>query len=151
LAVAGSALIAVAGLAIAAPRVLIGHVTNLLPILSFISFSLLVTALPATLVLCNMAAYGRGGRRALRCFGITATIIGGLVLVSLFAGGDAAPGRPEFNSDGSVILSFTNVRVRGLLAWAVSLGIPALAAWILLRPVRSVASATDALPAQLTI
>ena len=126
---------AVAGLLIAARSVFIGHVTTLLPSLSFLSFALLFYGLPPTLLLCNMAAFRLGGRRDIRCVEITATILGGLVLAWWLARNVSHP-RPEFHADGGVTFSYTSTRVRGLLACTVSLGIPALSAWLLLRRTR---------------
>lgn len=115
----------------AVPKVLAGHSANALPALAFVSFLLLFYELPVSLVLCNVAAVRRGGRRLLRCVLVTAVLLGGLALTWWLS---RAYVRPRLVLDGDTpSLDFSRVRLRGLVASGVAVTIPFVCFW-LLRP-----------------
>jgi hypothetical protein len=125
-------MVGAAGLVMAVPRVLVGHAANALPALSFVWMLLLVYGLPVSVVLCNVAAFQRGGRRAFRCTGITAALLGGLVLTWWLSKTHVRLSL-AFHGDGAPTLDYSGARIRGLLASAVSVAIPFACFW-LLRP-----------------
>lgn len=132
-ALAGSALLSVAGLLAGLPKVFSGHLDGWLPGLSLLTFVVLFPVTPAVLVVCVAAAYQGAGRRALRCFAVVTTLLGELVLVWWLV--HSAPhARTVFHKDGQVTLSYLAARVHGLLSWTASLGMFCISAWILLRP-----------------
>lgn len=132
LALSGAVVVAAAGLLMAVPRVLVGHSANALPALSFISILVLVYGLPVSVVLCNVAAFQRGGRRAIRCAAMTAALFGGLALTWWLSKTHVRPSL-VFHGDGAPTLDYSGVRLRGLLASAVAVAIPFACFW-LLRP-----------------
>ena len=130
-ALAGAAMLMVAGLLPGVSKVFSGHVAGLLPTLSFLTFILFFFVVPPALVVCNVAAYQAGGRRVARCVAITVTLLGGLALAEWLA--HSAPhAHAIFHSDGRVTLSYVATRVHGLLSWAASLAMFCMSAWILL-------------------
>ena len=132
-ALAGSAVLTVAGLLAGLPEVFSGHLAGWLPGLSLLTFVVVFPVTPAVLAVCIAAAYQGDGRRALRCLAIVATLLGGLLLVWWLVH-TAPPARPVFRKDGQVTLSHLAARRHGLLSWAASLGMFCVSAWILLRP-----------------
>jgi hypothetical protein len=123
------------GLLPAVPKLFVGHVAGLLPALSALTFTLLFFGLPAALVICNAAAYQRGGRRLRRCVAVSAILVGGLLVAWWFAH-SAPPAHGVFHRDGRITISSAATRVHGLLSCAASVAMFCLTAWMLLRPSR---------------
>lgn len=122
-----------AGVLAGLPKVFSGHLVAWLPALSILTFVVLFSVVPVTLVICNAAAYQGGGRRVLRCLAITTTLLGGLVLTWWLA--HSAPHtRTVFHRGGRITFSYLATRVHGLLSWAASVVMFGLSASILLHP-----------------
>ncbi len=117
----------------ALPTVLTGRSANaFLALAFFASCLLLFYGLPVSLVLCNVGAARRGGRRVVRCVAISAVLVCGLALSWWLLKADVRP-RLALHSDGPPTLDYSRVRLRGLLACGVATAIP-VACFFLLRP-----------------